>query len=130
MDLVAVDADSFSVDAVRRTQLPVIVGISLISVLMPVFYWVYLQKRKKSTLEEEPGLRLPKEITPISAVVTLQRFAREYASQLNPEDHGRLKAEIVDLEKKYFASEGKIDPLMARDTLKRWHKRLGGTSTI
>ncbi|MEI7459327.1 MAG: hypothetical protein WCK15_07985 [Pirellula sp.] len=41
---------------------------------------------------------------------------------------GRLLAEISDLEKSYFATDTKVDPQTAKDTLHRWHTRLGGVN--
>lgn len=73
---------------------------------------------------------LPKEISPFSAVITLQRFAKNYSAKMTQEDRGRLLAEISDLEKSYFAADTKADPQTAKDTLHRWHTRLGGVNPL
>ncbi len=128
MDLVEIDSETFPIEQVSNNRALMMVAAAIIGVLLPALAWLYL--RRKETLSEpgDEGLRLPNEITPLSAIITLQRFAKHFASKLTQEDRGRLHAEISDLENRFFATDAKTDPQVAKDVLHRWHKILAGAS--
>ncbi len=127
MDLVGVDTETVPIEKVSRNRLPMIAGIAMVGVLLPALVWIYRRGKTKSSNPEDAGLRLPNEITPFSAVITLQRFLKQYASNLTLDDRGRLQADISELENRFFAADAKIDPHLAKEALHRWQKILGGT---
>ncbi len=128
MDLVGIETETVPLDRVRSNRVPMIAGIAMVGFLLPTLVWFYLRGKTKSLKLEDIGLRLPKEITPFSAVITLQRFSKNYASKMTQDDQGRLQADIADLENRFFAANAKPDPQLAKDALHRWHRILGGSS--
>ena len=132
MDLVTVEDKSFPIVASPKTPVPLMVGGGIAAVLLPALGWGYWRTRRKSVSNEDAGLRLPTEITPFSAVITLQRFAKNYATKLNADEQSRLQSDISDLEKRFFAadakSDAKADPKDAKEALQRWHKVLSMSS--
>ena len=130
MDLVAIDSNTIPIQAVAESPAALIWGLIFGCLALIAVAWVIIRNKSKNTQQEDDGLRLPKEITPFSAVITLQRFAKNYSAKMTQEDRGRLLAEISDLEKSYFAADTKADPQTAKDTLHRWHTRLGGVNPL
>jgi len=124
MDLVTIDEKTFPLLPSAKTPVPLLVGGGIAAILLPALGWSYLRNRRKSTTPEDVALRLPQQITPFSAVITLQRFAKHYSAKLNPEEQGRLQSDIADLEKRFFAAGAKADPKDAQEALHRWHKLL------
>ena len=124
MDLVAIDDATFPLQQTARVPVPVLIGGGIVAILLPALGWNYFRKRTGGTVREDAMLRLPNEITPFSAVITLQRFAKHYATKLNTEDRGRLQSDIADMEKRFFSADAKADPIDAKETLQRWHKFL------
>lgn len=98
-------------------RLPMIAGIAMVGVLLPALVWIYRRGKTKSSNPEDAGLRLPNEITPFSAVITLQRFLKQYASNLTLDDRGRLQADISELENRFFAADAKTDSHFAKEAL-------------
>ena len=64
-------------------------------------------------------IRLPKRVTPLTAVVTLQRIDREYGSDMTDDDRTRLRQEIAELEHTYFATDAMPDASVGQ-LLERW----------
>ncbi len=126
MDLVTIDSASFPIVQSPKAPLALWIGGGIVAIFLSVLGWSYLGKRASHLTSEDAGLRLPKEITPFSAVITLQRFAKLYASKLNAEDRGRLQSDIANLESRFFSADAKADSKDAKDALHHWHKLLAG----
>ncbi len=124
MDLVDVEGEKFSMNPSAKTPLPVIIGGVTAGILLPLFGWIFLRNRSGSVKNEDEGLKLPNEITPFSAVITLQRFAKRYAEKLTQEDRGKLQADIAEIENRFFAGNASSDPSAAKDVLLRWRQIL------
>lgn len=124
MDLVTINEATFPIKQTAGAPLPVLIGVGIAAILLPALCWNYLRKRGKGAVLEDAMLRLPQEITPFSAVITLQRFAKHYDTKLNLEDRGRLQSDISELEKRFFSADAKADPTVAKEALHRWYKLL------
>ena len=124
MDLVTIDTATFLIEPGVKAPLTLWIGGGIAAILLPALVWNFYRRRVNATSIEDAGLRLPKEITPFSAVITLQRFAKLYASKLNPEERGRLQTDIASLESRFFSADEKANPDDAKDALHRWHKQL------
>lgn len=124
MDLVAIEGDTILIKDGAKSPVPLIVGVSLVGILLPTFTWLYLRtgNRKESSADE--SLRMPREITPFSAVITLRRFAKNHEKNMSGEDLHRLLSEITILEQRYFATDTNADARDAKEVLTRWHRHL------
>jgi hypothetical protein len=72
----------------------------------------------------DESLKMPNEITPFSAVITLQRFMKHHSTKMSTEARGQLLTDISNLEQAYFGANPKSDPMDAKDTVVRWHQHL------
>jgi hypothetical protein len=124
MDLVSVEGESVLIKENAKSRLPLFVGLSLALVLLPVFVLLLLRTSRVDRFSTNDLLRMPKEITPFSAVITLRRFAQQHATKMSSEEYSHLQAEIARLEQRYFATDANADPGDAEDVLTRWHHRL------
>lgn len=124
MDLVSVEGDRFALKNERQSMLPWMVGGLLVGLVMLVLAWIIFGTGPQSVASDM--LRMPQEVTPFSAVMTLRRFAEQYMSKLSSDEYSRLVAETGQLEQRYFAENASSDPSEAREVLSRWHRRLAG----
>lgn len=117
MDLVEVATASVPVDPPGITG-PVIIlaGLLLIGVVAGLLLVFSRDTNEAATLLQ---FDLPDRVTPVTAVMTLQRIEREFGSRLSPHDRERLEADISHLERAYFAEDGTPGDDVA-ETLAEW----------
>jgi hypothetical protein len=124
MDLVPIESETIPIQEGGKTNLAMIMGIVSACVLLPVFVLLWLRVGSSMAPVLDETLKMPNEITPFSAVITLQRFAKHHSSKMSSEDRGQLLTDISNLEQAYFGANPKSDPVDAKDTVLRWHQLL------
>ena len=124
MDLVSVEGQRFALKDERQSLVPWLVGGGLVALVVLVLLWVVFGEGQDAVTQSSDALRLPQEVTPFSAVMTLRRFAQQYISKLSSDDYNRLVTETGQLEQRYFGENASSDPQEARDVLSRWHRKL------
>ncbi len=127
MDLVAIDSATIPIQETPTSAVPFIVGASVLALLSVALVWFYLWIIRGGGLNTAASVRMPNEITPFSAVITLRRFAQLYGQQLSSEDYSRLEKETTQLEQRYFAAEANGESKEAVDVLTYWQRRLSAT---
>jgi hypothetical protein len=124
MDLVPVESETIPIQEGGKTNVAMILGIVSACVLLPVFVLLWLRVGSSMAPALDETLKIPNEITPFSAVITLQRFAKHHSEKMSNEDRGQLLTDISNLEQAYFGANPKSDPVDAKDTVLRWHQHL------
>ncbi len=124
MDLVPVEGERMALKDERQSLVPWLVGGGLAVLVGLVLLWVVFGAGQGSATPASAALRLPHEVTPFSAVITLRRFAQQYMNKLSRDEYDRLLAETGQLEQRYFGENAATDPQEARDVLSRWHRKL------
>lgn len=124
MDLVPIESETIPIQEGGKTNVAMILGIVSACVLLPVFVLLWLRVGNSMAPALDETLKMPNEITPFSAVITLQRFAKHHAAKMSNEDRGQLLKDISNLEQAYFGVHPKSDAMDAKDTVVRWHQHL------
>jgi hypothetical protein len=124
MDLVPVESETIPIEEGRKNNVALILGIVSACVLLPVFVLLWLRVGNSVSSTTDATLKMPNEITPFSAVITLQRFMKHHSGKMTNEDRGQLLMDISNLEQSYFGANPKSDPVDAKDTVVRWHQFL------
>jgi hypothetical protein len=124
MDLVSIEGSSTLIKPPAQNLLPWFVGIAVVGVLLTVWLLFYVSKRRARYTLADDSPRMPEEITPFSALITLRRLAERYELQMSREEQARLEAEITQLEQRYFAADAPSDAKEADEVLTHWHRSL------
>lgn len=128
MDLIPVDSLIVPVRDSREWPFLWLLLATMIAAALGIVVWQRMAQKDGASTAVEAGLRLPAEITPFTAVMTLRRFSKDYAGRLNPEQSVSLQADISALEQTFFGADTTADPDLAANAVRRWFDVLGGTS--
>lgn len=124
MDLQAIETPTIPIRDKKGNSAALIISIIAAAVVLPLSVVAYLRLQKKELVAANEDLKLPQEVTPFSAIITLQRFAKSFGERLDSSVRNQLEGEIRQLEKDYFGADAKSDPQAAKDALARWHNVL------
>ncbi len=124
MDLVPVEGNTFSLKNTSMNVTALVVAAILSVLVLLVLVWIVFGAGQGAMNRGTEVLRLPSEVTPFSAVLTLRRYAQLYMSKLSSDDYSRLVADAGQLEQRYFGENASTDPKEAQDVLTRWHNKL------
>ena len=113
MDLVTVSTAWAPIEPRSRAALiATIVGLLAI-VLLGVGAWIIRRRGLGARAGDEPAVRVPEHVTPLTAMVTLQRIEREYGARLGENQRGKLREAIEEMEQSYFAEDKTPDGQVA-----------------
>ncbi len=94
--------------------------LAVVVVVLGLLGFVVVRRRgRQQETGEEADIRMPEPVTPLAAVLTLQRIERDFADRLAADDRGRLHTEIARIERAYFAEDGSPNGDV-REALVRW----------
>lgn len=124
MELVPVEAETMLIQAEPHSKTALIWGIVGALVLLSAIAVIWIGKGNSRSRPQDNSLKMPSEITPFSAVITLQRFAKHHSDKMTLEDRGRLLADIANIERAYFGIPPDSSSADPQSTVVRWHQFL------
>lgn len=124
MDLVEV-ATAWAPVHARSTPWALIVTISLLAVIAGIAGALAYRRWRRTPDDAELDLHLPDEVTPMTAVISLQRMHRDYGARLESDVRQSLLDDIAGLERAYFAEDKSPDGEVA-EVLDRWVRTIRG----
>jgi hypothetical protein len=119
MDLVAVSSASTLVHPAGGPGVVIAVGTLVLVVIAAGVFVVIRRNARAGIGDDAVAIRVPGRITPVTAVLTLQRIDREYGSDMAADDRAQLRDEIANLERTYFASDTTPDESVGQ-LLEHW----------
>jgi uncharacterized membrane protein len=124
MDLVAVSSASAPV---HPSGMPwgLMVSIVLLLIILAVIAFMALWRRRGEGEGDALDVHMPDRVTPLTAVITLQRIDSQFGSRLGSDERESLRGDIAELERVYFAEDGSLDGRLG-EILDRWIGRMRG----
>jgi hypothetical protein len=126
MDLIPIESNVVLLKNPTSSLQTWLAGIALAIALLAMCIWLFVRSRKRTTTNGEDGLRMPDEVTPFSAIMTLRRYSQRHANRLSNDERSQLDSEINQLEQRFFAAESSSNGANPSDVLTFWNRRLAG----